>query len=420
MINIYKGNIVFTPSKDCFEIIENGYLCVKDGIIVEVSSEIPEKFTDYTLTDFGDKLIIPGFTDLHLHAPQFPNRGLGLDEQLLVWLEKYTFPEEKKYSDLEYAEKVFTKVAELLLRFGTTRAVIFNTIHIESTDLLMSILDKFKLPSYVGKVNMDRNSPDFLQEITEKSLQDTKKWIENTISKYNYVKPIITPRFSPTCSKDLMNGLSEFAKIYKLPIQTHISENKEEVSLVKELHPENKSYADVYDSCNLLGERTILAHCVYNTDDELDLMKKRGIFAAHCPNANYNLASGIMPLRKMLDMDINIGLGSDVGAGHEISIAKVMRATIQASKIAWIESGKEFSPISLSEAFYLGTKSGGSFFGNVGSFEVGYEFDALVIDDSNLNIGYEKDLHERIERFIYIGDDRNIVKRFIKGNEIFI
>lgn len=420
MINIYKGNIVFTPSKDCFEIIENGYLCVKDGIILEVSSEIPEKFTDYTLTDFGDKLIIPGFTDLHLHAPQFPNRGLGLDEQLLVWLEKYTFPEEKKYSDLEYAEKVFTKVAELLLRFGTTRAVIFNTIHIESTDLLMSILDKFKLPSYVGKVNMDRNSPDFLQEITEKSLQDTKKWIENTISKYKYVKPIITPRFSPTCSKDLMNGLSEFAKIYKLPIQTHISENKEEVSLVKELHPENKSYADVYDSCNLLGERTILAHCVYNTDDELDLMKKRGIFAAHCPNANYNLASGIMPLRKMLDMDINIGLGSDVGAGHEISIAKVMRATIQASKIAWIESGKEFSPISLSEAFYLGTKSGGSFFGNVGSFEVGYEFDALVIDDSNLNIGYEKDIHERIERFIYIGDDRNIVKRFIKGNEIFI
>lgn len=420
MINIYKGNIVFTPSKDCFEIIENGYLCVKNGIILEVSSEISKKFTDYTLTDFGDKLIIPGFTDLHLHAPQFPNRGLGLDEQLLVWLEKYTFPEEKKYSDLEYAEKVFTKVAELLLRFGTTRAVIFNTIHIESTDLLMSILDKFKLPSYVGKVNMDRNSPDFLQEITEKSLQDTKKWIENTISKYNYVKPIITPRFSPTCSKDLMNGLSEFAKIYKLPIQTHISENKEEVSLVKELHPENKSYADVYDSCNLLGERTILAHCVYNTDDELDLMKKRGIFAAHCPNANYNLASGIMPLRKMLDMDINIGLGSDVGAGHEISIAKVMRATIQASKIAWIESGKEFSPISLSEAFYLGTKSGGSFFGNVGSFEVGYEFDALVIDDSNLNIGYEKDLHERIERFIYIGDDRNIVKRFIKGNEIFI
>lgn len=420
MINIYKGNIVFTPSKDCFEIIENGYLCVKDGIILEVSSEIPEKFTDYTLTDFGDKLIIPGFTDLHLHAPQFPNRGLGLDEQLLVWLEKYTFPEEKKYSDLEYAEKVFTKVAELLLRFGTTRAVIFNTIHIESTDLLMSILDKFKLPSYVGKVNMDRNSPDFLQEITEKSLQDTKEWIENTISKYNYVKPIITPRFSPTCSKDLMNGLSEFAKIYKLPIQTHISENKEEVSLVKELHPENKSYADVYDSCNLLGERTILAHCVYNTDDELDLMKKRGIFAAHCPNANYNLASGIMPLRKMLDMDINIGLGSDVGAGHEISIAKVMRATIQASKIAWIESGKEFSPISLSEAFYLGTKSGGSFFGNVGSFEVGYEFDALIIDDSNLNIGYKKDIHERIERFIYIGDDRNIVKRFIKGNEIFI
>lgn len=417
MVNIYKGNIIFTPNKDDFKIIKDGYICVENGIVLEICEEMPSNYDQYNFTDFGNKLIIPGFTDLHVHAPQFPNMGLGLDAQLLLWLEKYTFPEESKYSDLKYAEKVYTKVARLFLKHGTTRAVVFATIHTESTILLMDIMEKLKIPAYVGKVNMDRNSPDFLQEPKEESLNETINWIKKTCD-YEFAKPIITPRFSPSCTKELMTELGEISKTYSLPIQTHISENQDEISLVKKLHPENKNYADVYDSCNLLGPKTILAHCVYNTDEELALMKQKGVYAAHCPNANYNLASGIMPLRKLIDMGLKIGLGTDIGAGHDISIAKVMRSAIQASKIAWLTSNKELSPISLSEAFYLGTKSGGSFFGKVGSFENGYEFDALIIDDSSLDIGYEKTLHERIERFIYAGDDRHIIKRFIKGLEI--
>lgn len=420
MVNIYKGNIIFTPTKDSFEIIENGYICVENGLILEICTEMPKIYTDYTFTDFENKLIIPGFTDLHVHAPQFPNRGLGLDEQLLLWLDKYTFPEEAKYANLDYAEKVYTKVAQLFLRYGTTRAVVFGTIHNESTMLLMDIFNKFKIPAFVGKVNMDRNSPYFLQETTEESLQKTIEWIEKTEAKYDFVKPIITPRFSPTCTKELMSKLGEIANKHKLAIQTHISENQDEVMLVKELHPENKNYAQVYDECNLLNEKTILAHCVYNTDEELAIMKEKNVYVAHCPNANYNLASGIMPLRKFLNLQINVGLGTDIGAGHEISIPQVMRSVIQSSKIAWLNSNKALSPISLSEAFYLGTKSGGSFFGKVGSFEKGYEFDALIIDDTELDIGFEKTLQERIERFIYTGDDRHIVKRFIKGKEIAV
>ncbi len=420
MVNIYKGNIIFTPEKDSFEIIENGYICVENGLILEICNEMPKIYKDYTFTDFENKLIIPGFTDLHVHAPQFPNRGLGLDEQLLLWLDKYTFPEEAKYANLDYAEKVYTKVAQLFLRYGTTRAVVFGTIHNESTMLLMDIFNKFKIPAFVGKVNMDRNSPDFLQETTEESLQKTIEWIEKTEAKYDFVKPIITPRFSPTCTKELMSKLGEMANKHKLAIQTHISENQDEVMLVKELHPENKNYAQVYDECNLLNEKTILAHCVYNTDEELAIMKEKNVYVAHCPNANYNLASGIMPLRKFLNLQINVGLGTDIGAGHEISIPQVMRSVIQSSKIAWLNSNKALSPISLSEAFYLGTKSGGSFFGKVGSFEKGYEFDALIIDDTELDIGFEKTLQERIERFIYTGDDRHIVKRFIKGKEIAV
>lgn len=420
MVNIYKGNIIFTPTKNAFEIIENGYICVKDGLVLEICNEMPKNYTNFKLTDFKNQLIIPGFTDLHVHAPQFPNRGLGLDEQLLIWLEKYTFPEESKYTDLEYAKKVYTKVAQLFLRYGTTRAVVFGTIHNESTMLLMDIFNTFNIPSYIGKVNMDRNSPDFLQETTEESLNKTIAWINKTANQYEFVKPIITPRFSPTCTKELMYELAKIADLNNLAIQTHISENQDEVLLVKQLHPENKNYIDVYNDCNLLGNKTILAHCVYNTNEELAIMSEKGVYVAHCPNANYNLASGIMPLRKFLDMNINVGLGTDIGAGHEISIPQVMRSVIQSSKIAWLDSDKKLAPVSLSEAFYLGTKSGGSFFGKVGSFENGYEFDALIIDDTDLDIGFEKTLQERIERFIYTGDDRHIIKRFIKGKEIVV
>jgi len=418
MAKAYQGHILYTKNPDRFEIYENGAVIVEDGKVVEVLKTLPENLEALEVFNMGDRLIIPGFVDLHFHAPQFPNLGLGLDKELLPWLEDYTFPEEAKYSDLDYAESVYTRVAKEIWRQGTTRIVLFSSVHKESTELLMSIFDRAGLGAYVGKVNMDRNCPDFLVESTEDSIKATKAWLEATINLYPRVKPLITPRFVPTCTSELMRSLGDLAAAYNVPVQTHISENQAEVDWVRELHPESADYAAVYEDHGLLGDKTILAHCVHNTDAEIEKMAKLGVFAAHCPNANYNLASGIMPVRKFLNAGVKVGLGTDVGAGHKVSIASVMSTAIQASKIAWLNSDRTLAPLSTSEAFYLGTKGGGAYFGKVGSFEPGYEFDALVIDDHRLGVTEGRTLEERLQRFLYIGDDRDIVSRFVSGDEI--
>lgn len=418
MLKAYKGHILYTKEMDRFEIFENGVVVVDGSKVVEVARTLPEKFCSIEIVDFGNRLIIPGFVDLHFHAPQFPNLGLGLDKELLPWLEDYTFPEEAKFSDLQYAEKVYTRVAKEIWRQGTTRIVLFSSIHKESTELLMSIFDRAGICAYIGKVNMDRNTPDYLVETTDDSISQTHEWIIDTLDRYKNVKPIITPRFVPTCSSELMMALGDMAKTFDLPIQTHISENTGEVDWVKELHPESHDYASVYEDHGLLGTKTILAHCVHNTDEEIALMASIGVYAAHCPNANYNLASGIMPVRRFLNAGVKVGLGTDVGAGHKVSIASVMSTAVQASKMAWLNSGRILAPLSTAEVFYLGTKAGGEYFGKVGSFEPGYEFDALVIDDQSLGETEGRTLEERLQRYLYIGDDRNINLRIIAGKEI--
>jgi len=413
---VLKGDIVFTPSMDEFKIYRDSYLVSENSKIVGIFEKLDEKYKDYTLKDYTGKMIIPGFVDIHLHAPQFPNRGMGYDKELLPWLQSYTFPEEAKYKDIKYAERVYRDFVKELWKNGTTSAVIYGTIHKESTKLLMDLLIESGIRAYVGKVNMDRNSIPNLTEDTERSLRETEELILEYKDKSPLVKPIITPRFVPTCSDALLEGLGKLALKYDVPVQSHLSENTDEVKWVSELHPDAKNYASVYDKFNLFGQRrTIMAHCIHNTDEEIDLMAKNGVYAAHCVHSNFNLSSGIMPVRKFLDKKVPVGLGSDISGGHEISIPKVMAASIQASKMKWLETDKKLKPLTLLEVFYLATKGGGSFFGKVGSFEKGYEMDCLIIDDSNLGIYRELTVEERLEKFIYLGDDRNIVDRYVAG-----
>lgn len=416
---VLKGNIAFTPNKEKFEIYKNSYIIVEEGKVVDIQENLEESYKIYPLKDFTDKLIIPGFIDLHLHAPQYPNRGLGLDKELIPWLQTYTFPEESKYGDLEYSEKVFTKLINELWRVGTTRSVVFSSVHKNSTKLLMDMFIDAGLGAYVGKVNMDRNTAEYLQENTRDSVVETEEILKEYNNKSDLVKPIITPRFIPTCSAELLDSLGSLAIDYKTPIQSHLNENLDEVLWVKELFPDSKNYASVYDSFKLFGDtKTIMAHCIYNNDDEIELMAKNSVYAAHCPYSNYNLSSGIMPVRKFLNMGVPVGLSSDISGGNSLSIPNIISGAIQASKMVWLNTKKELLPLTFSEGFFLGTKGGGSFFGEVGSFEKGYDFDALVIDDSNLSDINDLSIEERLQKFIYIGDDRNILERYVKGNLI--
>lgn len=416
---IFKGTFAFTPSKNKLEVHEDSYIIVEDGKVVSIEKDLDDKYKKIEVEDYSGKLIIPGFVDLHLHATQYPNRGLGLDKELIPWLETYTFPEEAKYKDVEYAKRVFERLINELWAVGSLRSVIFSSIHKESTKLLLDMFIDSGLSAFIGKVSMDRNSPDYLIEDMQDSVDDTEEILEEYIGKSELVKPIITPRFAPTCSDELLIKLGELPEKYKVAVQSHLNENTSEIEWVRELFPDSKDYASVYDDFNLFGTtNTVMAHCIHNTDEEIELMAQRGVYAAHCPYSNYNLSSGIMPVRKYIDMGVNVGLASDISGGNNLSIPEVIRASIQASKMTWLNSDKELAPLTFTEGFYLGTKGGGKFFGKVGSFEPGYEFDALVIDDSKLSDLNELSVEERLEKYIYIGDDRNIAERYVSGEKI--
>ncbi len=269
---------------------------------------------------------------------------------------------------------------------------------------------------------MDRNSPEYLCETSaEKSAEDTVKWLKDTAGKYRNVKPILSPRFIPSCTDELMRRLKNIQEDYDLPVQSHLSENQGEIAWVRELCPESKFYGDAYDSFGLFGGKvpTIMAHCVSSSEEEIELMEKQGVFIAHCPQSNTNLSSGIAPVRTYLDNNMKVGLGTDVAGGSSASIFRAMADAIQVSKLRWRLQDDSLKPLTAEEAFYLGTLGGGSFFGKVGSFLEGYEFDALILNDSRIRHPQPLTLKERLERFIYLSDDRHIEGKYVAGYKIF-
>lgn len=417
-MKIYKGNILFTKQPDRFETLQHGYIAVENGCVKALYDHLPDNAKEAEIIDYGDKLIIPAMNDLHVHAPQYRNMGMAMDMELLPWLNTYTFPEESKYADTTYARKMYGRFVKNLWKVGTMRTVAFASIHKPATEMLLDLFKKSGMGAMVGKVNMNRNSPDTLTETVEQAVADDTELIEQWGDEHALVRTILTPRFVPSCTPDMLTAVGKLAAKYNMPVQSHLSENKGEIAWVKELEPESTCYGDAYNRYGLFGQTpTLMAHCCYTDGEEMELMKRQGVYVVHCPHSNSDLGSGKAPIRKFLQNGIRVALGSDISGGHDISMFKVMVHAIQVSKLYYAESNKQTAFLTLPEAFYLATKGGGSFFGKVGSFEPGYEFDALVIDDSELNFD-NYTLAERIERFIYIGDDRQIKTRYVRGNEV--
>ena len=418
MKKVYKAHILYTKERSRFEVLENGYVAVEDGRVVGISTDLSSLGCDEQMvTDFGDCLLIPAMNDMHVHAPQYRNQGIAMDMELLPWLENYTFPEEKKYADTAYAERMYRRFVRDLWRFGTMRSCVFATIHTDSTRLLMQLFQEAGLGAMVGKVAMNRNCPPELSETVEDMIEGNEALIAEFYKPDALVRPIITPRFVPSCTPEMLQACGNLAAKYQMPVQSHLSENISEIELVQNLEKESSNYGDAYNRYGLFGQTpTIMAHCVWTAGEELELMKKNGVVVAHCPTSNLNLASGLAPIRTFIEEGIPVGLGSDISGGHDLNIFRMMVFAIQVSKMHYQQNhAKPF--LTLSEVFWLATKSAGSFFGRVGSFEPGYEFDALVIDDRDLNHDHYSLLH-RLERFIYLGDDRQIVRRFCQGQEI--
>ena len=425
---VIKGNICQTINPRELDLHEKAYVVCENGFSKGVFDTLPEKYAKLPLYDYGDALIFPGMVDMHVHAPQYAFRGTSMDLELMDWLNRYTFPEEEKYENLEYAEKAYALFVNALKNGATTRACIFATRHRYATELLMKLMEESGIISYVGKVNMDREASEALtEESADMSAYATFGWLNAVKDQFKNTKPILTPRFIPCCTDKLMEELREIQMAYGIPVQSHLSESKGEIDFVKFLRPENPFYGDSYNEYDLFGKnddidtnvKTVMAHCVWSTDEEVELMRKNGVFVAHCPASNMNLTSGIAPIRKYLDLGLNVGLGSDIAGGHSESIFRAITDTIQVSKMYFRMVNESFKPLVFSEAFYLATKGGGKFFGKVGSFEDGYEFDAVIMNDDVLVHPQPLNLAERMERAVYLGlDEKGLTAKYVAGKKV--
>ncbi|CAK1593970.1 unnamed protein product [Parnassius mnemosyne] len=436
---VFVGTIASSSALDQLNVFK-GFISVENGKITKIGStaEYNSRETSNELSGYKkvilhqNQLLIPGFVDCHTHAPQFPNIGLGLDRPLLEWLDKYTFPLESKYVDVNFAKKIYEQVVQRLIKNGTTTACYFGTLHLEGTLQLVECIIKYGQRALVGKVSMNvKNDANYYNE-TENELNEVETFIQKVMGcKNNLVAPVVTPRFAVSCDETLMKGLSEIADKYNCRIQSHISENRKEVEYVLSTNPDCRNYSEVYDKHYILNNKCIMAHAIYLDEDEISLFATKGVSIAHCPASNTRLKSGLCPVRKLLNNHITVGLGTDVSGGDSATILDAMRRTMDVS--THLELLENMGPaLNFKEVFYLATLGGAKALrldDKIGSFEIGKEFDALIVDvytnggqidqyEYSMDENEEHYLLDLLQRFIYLGDDRNIRQVYVKGRKV--
>ncbi|XP_059478855.1 guanine deaminase isoform X2 [Neocloeon triangulifer] len=369
------------------------------------------------------QFLMPGLIDTHVHAPQYPNVGLGYDKTLLQWLETYTFPLEASYSNETMAQKVYEAVVKRTLGAGTTTACYFATIHKGSTLILARQCVQQGQRALIGKVNMNANSPENYREVTQNSTRDTEDFIKEIRAlQVSRVQPIITPRFAISCDADLMLKLGQIAEKYDVHIQTHISENLGEIAFVKELFPESKNYAEVYQKAKLLTNKTILAHGVHLLDEELQLLAQTGTAVSHCPNSNTSLQSGMCDVKRLLHHNVKVGLGTDMSGGYGHSIMDAMRQALSVSTCISFNKA-DYKPLDFQHVVHLATLGGAQALAldeAIGNFVPGKEFDAILVDmDAGPSeLIKEYSTLELIQKFVYLADDRNIKQVYVSGAKV--
>lgn len=416
-MNILHGNILFSKSQDELAAYEDSYLVVDGGRVQEICAVLPEQYRGAEITDYGSGVIIPAFSDLHVHASQYVERGLGMDMLLSDWLNQYTFPQEARFADMDYARPIYDAFIDDMIKHGTFHACIFATIHREATSYLIRRMEERGLYGYVGKVNMDINSPDYLCETVEGSLRETERYLDD-FQNNKTAKPIITPRFAPTCSEELIKGLGVLSEKYHVGLQTHLVESRWEAQEALRIYPGYRCDAEIYERAGLMENGPVVgAHFIFPSEADTAVMKRHGGCAVHCPDATTNIIAGIMGVSPLQKDGVCLALGSDVGGGHSMGIYTQIARAVQLSKLKWFYEPENASPITFTNAFYLATKAGGKLFGKMGSFEKGYLFNALVIDGmADLNIPLTP--AQVVERFCYIGNTDNIKARYLGGKLI--
>lgn len=400
-----------------YQYFEDGILLIENGKVAQVgaAAELLPKLTGVEVQHYRDALITPGFIDTHIH---FPQTGMiaSYGEQLLDWLNTYTFPTEKQFEDKAHASDVAAIFLKELLRNGTTTALVFGSVHPQSVDAFFEQADKLNLRMIAGKVLMDRNAPDYLTDTAETGYAESKALIERWHGK-GRLHYAVTPRFAPTSTPEQLDLAGKlFGEYPDLYMHTHISENRAEVAWVKELFPARKGYLDVYDHHKLIGPRAVFAHGVHLCDEECKLLAETGSAVAFCPTSNLFLGSGLFDLNKLEEHGVRVGLGTDVGAGTSFS---QLQSLNEAYKIMQLQ-GKKLDPF---KSLYLATLGGANALyldDKLGNFMPGKDADFLVLDyNATPLISYRmqqaKSLEERLFALTMLGDDRTVKETFAAG-----
>ncbi len=439
----FLGTAFHAPSKDRPEILRDTLIVVgDDGAIVSLhprgSSEEEQFRATGRLTELKPgQYLLPGLVDLHVHAPQWPQLGKALDVPLEVWLQKYTFPLEARYADPEFAQPVYDSLVESLLANGTTTALYFATIHLPATELLARICLRRGQRALIGRVAMDDpvQCPDWYRDASaESALADTRSFIDFVQAMPGnadgLIRPVITPRFIPSCTDDLLKGLGALVRETGCHVQTHCSESDWEHDFVQERC--GVTDAEALQGFGLLSRRTVLAHGNFLSDDDLGLIRDAGAGIAHCPLSNVYFSGAAFPLRHALERDVHVGLGTDIAGGASASIFDSARHAILASRS--LESGvdpalppnsrgRPDSRIDAIAAFWLATAGGGVAVDlPIGLFRPGYQFDAILVDahapDSDLRLWPGDADNDILQKIIYNAARPNIAAAWVAGRRV--
>ena len=376
---------------DAARYTENGAVLIEGGQIAwcgQAGDEPPELAYGADRHDYGDDLILPGFVDGHVHYPQIGVIA-SFGTQLLDWLEKYTFPEEARFSDPDHARETASLFLDLLLANGTTTAAVYCTVHPESADAFFDESTARNLRMIAGKILMDRHAPDSVTDTAQSGYDETKPLIEKWHGRGRNLYAV-TPRFAPTSTPAQLEAcgqlMAEFDDVY---LQTHVSENLDEIRWVSELFPDARSYQDVYARYGMLGPRGLYGHAIHMDDADLSQAAETHTKFVHCPTSNLFIGSGLFDMRRTWDAGVDVMLGCDVGGGTSLSPFATMKAAYEIAQF----SGYSLTP---EQAFWLSTAGGAdtlSLGDRIGRIEVGYEADIVVLDLNSTPV-----IRQRVER----------------------
>ncbi|MCP9759106.1 guanine deaminase [Aquitalea sp. S1-19] len=419
----FKDDPFVRDMQDCMVFEEDAIVVMEDGKIAAVgpaATLLPTLPAGLEVTRYTDSVILPGFIDSHVHYPQ-TEMIAAYGEQLIDWLNNYTFITEQGFADKAHAAEVASVFLKEQHRNGVTSSCVFGTVFPQSVDALFEEAARYDMRIMAGKVCMDRNAPAALLDTPQRAYDESKALIERWHGK-GRAEYVITPRFAPTSSPEQLEMVGALAAEFPSTlIQSHLSENRGEVEWVKSLFPECRDYTDVYHRFGLLRERAIYGHGIHLSEAELEVLSGTGTAIAHCPTSNFFLGSGCFNIKQARDArhPVKVGLATDLGAGTSFSMLQTMNEAYKAAQLNGFA-------LSAGHAFYLASRGTAEALGladKIGSIEVGKEADLAVLNLKSTPIieyrmKYARDIHEALFVQMTLGDDRAIAATYIAGRRV--